>query len=214
METKQIYKAIPAIIGDVKGIAKTHKNLFHNYMFRGIDDVYNAINELLAKHKVSIFPSYEVISETIGTTKKGEPQKTVVLKGIYKLVAEDGSFETVSTIGEAADTSDKAYNKAMSTAYKYALFQTFCIPTEEQKDTEHSSPEVTVELKPELSAELLKQVNTCLTKAKWNAQSTAIKNKYGVSSFKELSQEQAKEIIKKCDEHIKKQEVTTDESNS
>ena len=32
-------------------------------------------------------------------------------------------------------------NKAMSTAYKYALMQIFCIPTEDDKDTENSSPE-------------------------------------------------------------------------
>jgi hypothetical protein len=33
-------------------------------------------------------------------------------------------------------------NKAMSVAYKYALMQIFCIPTEEEKDTEFNSPEV------------------------------------------------------------------------
>ncbi|MGL9724902.1 ERF family protein, partial [Sodalis sp. (in: enterobacteria)] len=32
---------------------------------------------------------------------------------------------------EAMDSGDKATNKAMSIAYKYAAFQAFCIPTEE-----------------------------------------------------------------------------------
>ena len=139
----EIYSKIPAIIADIKAIGKTHKNSFQGYMFRGIDDVYNVVNQLLGKHKVSIYPNYKIISEVIGETKKGTEQKTVVVKGIYKLVAEDGSFETVETIGEASDTSDKAYNKAMSTAFKYALFQVFCIPTEEKKDTEHESLPVT-----------------------------------------------------------------------
>jgi len=138
-----IYKSIALIIGDIKAIGKEHKNSFQGYMFRGIDDVYNAVNGLLAKHKVCIFPRYKVISETIGETKKGAEQKNVVIEGLYKFVAEDGSYEEVITIGEASDTSDKAYNKAMSTAFKYALFQVFCIPTEEEKDTEHKSPEVT-----------------------------------------------------------------------
>ena len=46
-------------------------------------------------------------------------------------------------MGEAMDTGDKATNKAMSAAMKYALLQTFCIPTEEGgKDTEENSHEV------------------------------------------------------------------------
>ena len=200
MEKAKIYEAIPAIIGDVKGIAKTHKNTFHNYMFRGIDDVYNAVNELLAKHKVSIFPKYQVISETIGVTKKGEPQKTVILRGIYKFVAEDGSYEEVETIGEAADTSDKAYNKAMSTAFKYALFQTFCIPTEEQKDTEYSSPEVTVKVEKETKEikELLEKVK----QAGWEHSLDAILKTYKVKLTSELTKEQIEDLTLKCDKKI------------
>lgn len=46
-------------------------------------------------------------------------------------VYPDGSIHTVTTYGEAMDSGDKATNKAMSIAYKYAAFQAFCIPTEE-----------------------------------------------------------------------------------
>jgi len=35
----------------------------------------------------------------------------------------------------------------MSVAYKYALMQIFCIPTEEEKDTEYQTHEI-VEKKP------------------------------------------------------------------
>ena len=68
--------------------------------------------------------------------------RTVILKGNYKITAEDGSYEEVTTFGEAIDFGDKAFNKAMSQALKYCLFQVFCIPTEEEKDTEHKSPEI------------------------------------------------------------------------
>ena len=37
-------------------------------------------------------------------------------------------------MGEGMDAGDKASNKAMAVALKYALFQTFCIPTEEMAD--------------------------------------------------------------------------------
>ena len=56
----------------------------------------------------------------------------VVVKAEFDFVStEDGSIHTVTTYGEAMDSGDKATNKAMSIAYKYAAFQAFCIPTEE-----------------------------------------------------------------------------------
>jgi hypothetical protein len=49
----------------------------------------------------------------------------------YHLVSGlDGSRVSTEVIGEAADTGDKSTNKALSIAYKYALFQLLCIPTE------------------------------------------------------------------------------------
>ena len=39
------------------------------------------------------------------------------------------------------DSGDKATNKAMAIAMKYALFQVFCIPTEEMKDPNGETPD-------------------------------------------------------------------------
>jgi hypothetical protein len=50
--------------------------------------------------------------------------------------AEDGTKHTVKTFGEAMDSGDKATNKAMSAAYKYACFQAFSIPTESDNDAD------------------------------------------------------------------------------
>ena len=52
----------------------------------------------------------------------------------YTFYAEDGSNVSAVVIGEGMDSGDKATNKAMSIAFKYACFQVFCIPTEEMKD--------------------------------------------------------------------------------
>jgi hypothetical protein len=54
----------------------------------------------------------------------------------------DGSKHTAATFGEAMDSSDKATNKAMSAAFKYAAFMTFCIPTEGDNDADATSHEV------------------------------------------------------------------------
>ena len=56
--------------------------------------------------------------------------------------AEDGSRHTVKTFGEAMDSGDKATNKAMSAAYKYAAFQAFSIPTEGDNDADAQTHEV------------------------------------------------------------------------
>jgi len=40
------------------------------------------------------------------------------------------------------DSGDKATNKAMSAAYKYACFQAFSIPTESREDADYQTHEV------------------------------------------------------------------------
>lgn len=40
------------------------------------------------------------------------------------------------------DSGDKATNKAMAIAFKYACFQVFCIPTEEMKDPDAECHEI------------------------------------------------------------------------
>jgi hypothetical protein len=137
-----IYGAMIAVMRDVGAIAKDRKNATQGYSFRGIDDVYAALHDLLAKHGVFTIP--EVISDRSEerTTKSGSALIYRILKIRYTFCAEDGSCLASTVIGEGMDSGDKASNKAMSVAHKYALLQVFCIPTEDAKDPEMDSPEV------------------------------------------------------------------------
>jgi hypothetical protein len=54
----------------------------------------------------------------------------------YLFVTTDGSSLEAVVYGEAMDSGDKATNKAMSAAHKYALLQTFLIPTEDVEDSD------------------------------------------------------------------------------
>ena len=67
-----------------------------------------------------------------------------VIKVNYLFVdVEDQSTAYATVYGEGCDSGDKATNKAMSTAYKYMAFQSFCIPVEgESDDTETHSHEL------------------------------------------------------------------------
>ncbi|AZS56750.1 ERF family protein [Pectobacterium parmentieri] len=134
METKKVYAAISAVAEEMatQGISKSSRNAQQGFMFRGIDQVYNALAPVLAKHRLVILPRITERTVTERVTQKGGTLFYVVVKAEFDFAsAEDGSVHTVVTYGEAMDSGDKATNKAMSIAYKYAAFQAFCIPTEE-----------------------------------------------------------------------------------
>lgn len=134
METKKVYAAISAVAREMAatGISKDRQNIQQNFSFRGIDQVYNSLAPALVTHGLLILPRITERTVTERTTQKGGVLFYVVVKAEFDFVStEDGSIHTVITYGEAMDSGDKATNKAMSIAYKYAAFQAFCIPTEE-----------------------------------------------------------------------------------
>lgn len=127
-------------MSEVPAIGKEKTNLQQKFKYRGIDDVMNALQPLLAKYKVFIAP--EVLEQTREErdTKNDGTLIYSICKIKYTFYAEDGSSIVATTIGEGMDSGDKATNKAMAIAMKYALFQVFCIPTEEMKDPDAETP--------------------------------------------------------------------------
>lgn len=123
-------------------ISKGRKNAAQGYQFRGIDDVYNELHEIMAKAGVFCLPKVLDDRHEERATKSGGLSIYRVLKIEYTFVAEDGSSVTCCVIGEGMDSGDKASNKAQSVAQKYALIQTFLIPTEDAKDPENDSHEL------------------------------------------------------------------------
>lgn len=141
----RVYEKIAAVQGELAhtGIGKDSENSFDRYKFRGIDAVYNALAPLLAKHGLCVLPRIIERDCQERTSRKGEPMFYVTVTAEFDFVAaEDGSAHTVRTYGEAMDRSDKATNKAMSAAYKYAAFMAFAIPTEGDNDADATTPEV------------------------------------------------------------------------
>jgi len=136
----KVYKSINAVQSALSkvGIAKDKVNSQGSgYKFRGVDDVMNALSPLLAEHNLCILPRVisRVCEERISASNK--PLFFVTVEVEFDFVSsEDGSKHTVKTFGEAMDSGDKATNKAMSAAYKYAAFQSFSIPTEADADAQ------------------------------------------------------------------------------
>jgi hypothetical protein len=146
--TPHVYRAICEVQAELAktGIAKSRNNQQQGYKFRGIDEVYAALSPLLARHSLVIVPRVLDRQMVQLVSAKGSPLYNVTVRAEFDFVsAIDGTTHTAATFGEAMDTADKATNKAMSAAYKYAAFMTFAIPTEgEDNDADASHHEVAV----------------------------------------------------------------------
>jgi hypothetical protein len=144
----KVYQAINAIQQELAriGISKDGRNTQGaGFNFRGIDQVLNTLSPLLAQHKLCILPRALERESVERTSKGGGALYFVALKMEFDFVsAEDGTRHTICTYGEAMDSSDKATNKAMSAAYKYAAIQAFSIPTEGDNDADAHTPEAVV----------------------------------------------------------------------
>lgn len=139
----EIYEAISKTMAEVGAVAKTKdKTGTLKYKYRGIDAVMNALHPAMTKN--GIFCSPEVLEQTREEreSRNGGMLIYSIVKVKYTFYAKDGSNIVSIVIGEGMDSGDKATNKAMSAAFKYACFQVFCIPTDEMKDSEEESPEV------------------------------------------------------------------------
>ena len=140
-----VYAAINAVQKALckEGITKDQTNTQGTgYKFRGIDDVYNAISPLLAEHGLCIIPRFIARHCDERTSKSGGALFYVTVEAEFDFVStKDGSKHTARTFGEAMDSGDKATNKAMSAAYKYAAFQAFAIPTEADNDADAHTPQ-------------------------------------------------------------------------
>lgn len=139
METpKLIYSKISKIMVEMDAVPKS-KDMQEGprYKYRSIDQIKNATNPLLAKHGVFYCPKVKGRKTTIKQTKSGTTMSHYVLRVLYTLYAEDGSFIEAEVYGEASDSSDKGIGKAESYAEKVMLCQVFNIPFEDQEDPDH-----------------------------------------------------------------------------
>lgn len=202
-----VYKAIAAVQGELAkvGISKDGVNEQQKYRFRGIDQVYAALSPLLAKHGLCVIPRIverEMRERTSIKEYNGQKRESVLfyvtVKAEFDFVAvEDGSVHTAATYGEAMDSGDKATNKAMSAAYKYAAFMTFAIPTEGDNDADATTHDVAASGMPD------DEYNRLTAKMKTAGVAAAkLLETFGVTDLRALSQDQYAAAMKRLDKTI------------
>ena len=133
----QIYTLLGKAMADIGAIGKDSVNQQQGFKYRGIDAVYNTLYPVMAKYGLFITPEildHKREERTSTKSYNGQTKTSTLLYSIitvrYTVYAPDGSCVHMTVIGEGMDSGDKATNKAMSIAMKYAMFQLFMIPTE------------------------------------------------------------------------------------
>lgn len=137
----------------VGSVTKNQTNSHQGFKFRGIDQFVNALYPALTANGVFMAPECvseeHELKEVTRSNGKVATDKHVTILMKYHFYAEDGSSVTVGPLpAEGLDSGDKATNKALSAALKYALIQTFSIPTEDMAEADLESPTIGTVVSP------------------------------------------------------------------
>lgn len=197
-----IYSAICGVMEDIGTVGKGDYNKTQGFKYRGIDSVMNALNPAMIKHKIFCTPEVMEQAREERTTSKGGTLIYSVCRIRYRFFTTDGSHVDAVVVGEGMDSGDKATNKAMSVAFKYACFQTFCIPTENlMDDPDGGTPENSVKGQgtkdakgkdPEME-KLFKELADELVRTGYGENS--IIKTYKVSKLQDMSKLQVKDAL-------------------
>jgi len=142
--TPMIHAAMAKCMAEIGSVSKRQTNEGLGYAYRALADVYLACQPVMAANGVHFAP-FRICDYKCEKFDRGNGKFSfhVTMMVEHRFYASDGSFVSVTTIGEAIDTSDKASNKAMSASAKYALVQGYCLPeADPDADADHSHPEI------------------------------------------------------------------------
>jgi len=143
-DQQTIHERMATILAELPAIGKDTRNEQQNFMFRSHDHVLNALNPLLAKHRVFVVPN--VLDRVVAQrqTARGSVMFEVNLHVGYRFYGPLGDYVEASAWGEGTDMGDKATNKAMTMAFKNVLNQAFAISTAETIDSDSLTPDESV----------------------------------------------------------------------
>lgn len=130
-DKRSVVEALAAVMEDVRAVRKADRNNQQNYAFRGIDAVMNAAGPAFRKHGVVVVPMLEEVNYRDVQTSTGKASRECTVKVRYRFHGPAGDFIECVTPGESMDFGDKGAPKAMSVAYRIALLQALCLPTDD-----------------------------------------------------------------------------------
>lgn len=128
-----VVEALAAVMEEVRGVGKDgfHDAPGAKFKFRGIDAVVNAVGPALRKHRVVVVPQLVSIDHRDVLTSSGKNARETCVVVKYVWTGPDASTLETVVPGEAMDSGDKGTAKAMSVAFRIALLQALCLPTDD-----------------------------------------------------------------------------------
>ena len=132
-EKPTVVEALLAVMEDVRGVAKREKHDAPGakFMFRGIDSVVNAVGPALRTHRVLVMPMLESADHRDVRTSNDKASRECTVQVRYRFYGPSGDHIDAVVPGESMDSGDKGTAKAMSVAFRIALLQALCLPTDD-----------------------------------------------------------------------------------
>lgn len=134
-----IHQALSAVMKEVGAVKKSDQNTAQNFSFRGVDAVTSAVYPALVNNGVVVAP--EVLDYQYGTVTVGRNRTEMGharLRIQFTFYGPEGDSVVSVVAAESMDAGDKATAKAHSVAFRTALLQTLCLPTDEPDPDSHT----------------------------------------------------------------------------
>ncbi len=148
-ETKGVYAKVVAVMQEIGAVTKSRMNLQQKYPYRGIDDFFNELHPIMAKHGLVFEPSTEILQNDVRVLGSGTQMNFITIQLSINFADENGQKTTpCRNVGVGMDSGDKAVYKAIAGAVKYFVQNTFSVPTEEMKDPEDDRADANKMLEP------------------------------------------------------------------
>jgi hypothetical protein len=139
-----LYQKIVKIMGEVKSLKKDGKVDFGNtkYKFLSEAKTTSTLREKFVENNIMVYP-IKAEETTSGKITHGHY--------IFRMVNADNpeEFIDIHSTGQGHDSADKGSGKAQSYAFKYALWRTFSIPSNDDPDQISSAEHLEEERKAE-----------------------------------------------------------------
>jgi hypothetical protein len=203
-----IVEVFAAAMAEVQAVRKGDRNQDQGYSFRGIDAVVNAVGPVFRKHGIVPVPHKSEARYRDVQTSRGKPSRECTVTVTYRFYGPAGDFIEAEVPGESMDVGDKGAPKAMSVAYRIALLQSLCIPTDEPEpdaSTYERGAPPTVETDDAWAMDLSRRVDLAdsvsVTRGLW----AEVNAKVQAGQCTEFDANALKELIKKRADELKGQ---------
>jgi len=131
------------VLADVADVGKTEKAPANmgGYSFRGIEGILGALKPALAAHGVFCLPQVMERRDSERSVSGNKVQFVVDLRVQWTFHGPAGDTLTAECWGQGTDMGDKSIQKAMTSAFKSMLCQTFCIGDSGSDSERHEVPD-------------------------------------------------------------------------